>query len=550
MVSSLPDWRFQTGASRLEGSVLHPATLLKRSLIFIHRWLGVALSILFMLWFCSGIVMMYWSFPGVTREDRLKRAPVLNPAQVKLTPEEAWAALHRETRPGGVTLTLFDGRPVYRFSVSAGGGRGRRGDRGGADQAMVFADDGGAPEKADDAVIDRAAVAWAGQPLAAATKESLEEVDQWTVAGELRTLRPLFKYSFADGQQVYVSGRDAEVVQYTTSESRFWAYLGAIPHWLYFTPLRKNQPQWFQFVVWTSGVGTVAAILGIVIAIWVFSPSRKYSHGGAPTSIPYTGWKRWHTIIGLVFGVITATWAFSGLLSMGPFEVLDRLAGNTRGRGARQEFNVAGALRGAKPFDLAAFSGKSPQDALASIAGGFQSRELEFTMFAGEPVYMATDGTGATRIIPLNGEPRPEFDRERIMDIVRKTAGNNLEEVRVMGEYDAYYLDRRHELPLPVIYARIKDENQTDENQTRFYIDPKTGQVAGNYSSRNWVNRWLYHGLHSLDFPWLYRSRPLWDIVVITLMLGGVAVCLTSLVLAWRVLQRKVVALLPSGRVE
>jgi hypothetical protein len=54
------------------------------------------------------------------------------------------------------------------------------------------------------------------------------------------------------------------------------------------------------------------------------------------------------------------------------------------------------------------------------------------------------------------------------------------------------------------------------------------------------VNRWLYHGLHSLDFPWLYKYRPLWDVVVISLMLGGTALCVTSLVLTWRVLARKI----------
>ena len=59
---------------------------------------------------------------------------------------------------------------------------------------------------------------------------------------------------------------------------------------------------------------------------------------------------------------------------------------------------------------------------------------------------------------------------------------------------------------------------------------------------RNWVSRWLYHGLHSLDFPWLYNYRPLWDIVVITLMFGGTALCVTTLVLTWRVLKRKVAA--------
>ena len=91
----------------------------------------------------------------------------------------------------------------------------------------------------------------------------VEEVDQWTV-GALRTVRPLFKYSWPDGQQVYVNGNTAEVAQYTTTASRFWAYLGAIPHWLYFTPLRKHQPAWFSFVVWSSLFGTITALMGVV----------------------------------------------------------------------------------------------------------------------------------------------------------------------------------------------------------------------------------------------------------------------------------------------
>ena len=53
------------------------------------------------------------------------------------------------------------------------------------------------------------------------------------------------------------------------------------------------------------------------------------------------------------------------------------------------------------------------------------------------------------------------------------------------------------------------------------------------------MERWLYHGLHSFDFPWLYNYRPAWDIVVITFMVGGTALCVTSLILAWRVVGRK-----------
>ena len=300
-------------------TISKPSALVKRSLIFVHRWLGVALSVIFLIWFVSGIVMMYWSFPGISAEDRLQRAPTLDPARITVSPEQAFAALNRDRAAAQVRLSSFDGRPVYRF----GGGGGRDGGRGGGG-AMVYADDGTVHQNVDAAMIDRAAAAWAGRPLTEATKQAVEEVDQWTVGG-LRTVRPLFKYSWPDGQQVYVNGNTAEVAQYTTTASRFWAYLGAIPHWLYFTPLRKHQPEWFSFVVWSSLFGTVAALMGVVIIIWMYSPRKRYRHAGAPTSIPYRGWKRWHAIAGLFFGVVTTTWAFSGLLSMGPFPIMNRL---------------------------------------------------------------------------------------------------------------------------------------------------------------------------------------------------------------------------------
>jgi len=52
------------------------------------------------------------------------------------------------------------------------------------------------------------------------------------------------------------------------------------------------------------------------------------------------------------------------------------------------------------------------------------------------------------------------------------------------------------------------------------------------------ANRWLYHGLHSLDFPILHTRRPLWDIVVIALSLGGLVVSATTLVPAGHRLKR------------
>jgi hypothetical protein len=501
--------------------------MLKRSAIFVHRWLGVALCVIFLLWFPSGIGMMYWGFPSVSEADRLQRSPPLDPSTVRLSPADAYARVGNQQPPAQVQLTTFDGRPVYVF-------------RGFGGAAMIYADTGEEQIDVPDAMLARIASAWTGQPAGAATVAAVEHVDQWTIQGEFQNSSPLRKYSWPNGEQVYIAEHTGEVAQYTTTASRLGAYVGAIPHWLYFTPLRKHGLEWSRLVIWSSGIGTVSAIVGIVIGIWMYSPLKRYRYAGAATSIPYRGQKRWHTIFGLLFGVGAVTWAFSGMLSMDPFPV--RTGGPAGGRDGNAGENIADALRG--PAQLAAFAAKHPREALAQMAD-LQVKELELTSFAGEPVYLASLGGGGTRIIPLDGEPRTEFDRQRIIDAVGKAVETDGgAEFSVLEQYDRYYLDRRRQLPLPVILARLNDGDQA-----RYYIDPKTARVVGDYNPRNWVNRWLYHGLHSLDFPWLYNYRPLWDIVVITFMVGGTALCVTSLILAWRVLGRTL-RRLPIGAVR
>jgi len=375
---------------------------------------------------------------------------------------------------------------------------------------------------------DRAAARWSSQPIAAAAIGEVTDVDQWTVQSGLRNLRPLWKYSWPDGQQVYVAGTTGEVVQYTTTASRWGAYVGAIPHWLYFTPLRRHQAQWSAFVIWTSAVGTIAAILGIVVGVWMYSPAKRYRHRGAATAIPYRGQKRLHMIFGLIFGVGAATWAFSGMLSMDPFPA--RSPRPAPG-GARRGGGLAQALRTRPRLD--AFAGKHPREALTELAG-LDVRELELTSFAGAPVYVATLSGGEIRVVPVSGPLQLGFDTHQVMQAVRQAAASaGGADVELIDRYDAYYLDRHFRKPLPVVLARLHDEDRT-----RYYVDPRTARVVGSYSARGWMSRWLYHGLHSLDFPWLYAYRPLWDIVVITFMVGGTVLAFTSLVLAWRVLGR------------
>lgn len=485
----------------------------RQSIIFVHRWLGVALSLLFLTWFLSGFGLMYWDFPSVSRADRLERSSALDPSTIHVSPATAaQTAGAGEWAPA--VLTTFDGRPAYRF-----GGRGRR--------AIVYADTGEPQRDVSKAMVDRIASAWSGHPIAGGRIEQVDDVDQWTLQVRLNDVRPLWKYSWPDGQHVYVSQASGDVVQFTTTASRWGAYVGAIPHWLYFTPLRKHGPQWSRVVIWASGLGTATAILGLVIGVWMYSPRKRYRFNELATAIPYRNWKRWHMIVGLVFGAGAVTWAFSGMLSMDPLPA-QRNGGTTARRAGE---NLQQAVHGRVP--LAAFDAKLPADVVSELAP-LTVKELELTSFAGDPVYVASSSPDLTRVVAIGAKPQAGFDRARLMDVLKHAAEpSGGADVSVLEHYDRYYLDRRRTLPLPAVLVRFHDSQGT-----RLYFDPKTARLVGSYSSEGWINRWLYHGLHSLNFPWLYAHRPLWDVVVLIFMTGGAALCVTSIVLAWRVIAR------------
>lgn len=519
-----------------------------RSLIFVHRWVGIVLCLVFLLWFPSGIGMMYWTFPGVSAGDKLDHSPKLDPAKIVLSPAEAADKVGVQANPTQIRLNSFDGRPVYRIGGGRGGGGG----------SIVYADTGEEQTEVSTEMLDRIASSWAGRPIAEAKKISVEEPDQWTVAGQLRNLRPMYKYSWPDGQQVYLDGSSGEVVQYTTFGSRVAAHVSAIPHWVYYTPLRKNQPVWINFMIYSSLIGTIGAIIGMIAAVWMYSPRQKYRLAGNATGIPYRGQKRWHWIIGVVFGVATVTWTFSGLMSLGPFPLMQRLTGQTPrnervqppqqqqappagqagggqggggGRGGGQQ-SVAGALRGR--VRMADFAAVHPRDLLAK-APDLDVKELGYDSYVSRPLFSLNLGGGKSQLLSLDGAKVDGFDRQEIIDLVKRTLSDSkIADITIIDQYDLYYLDRTRQRPLPVIRVLMNDEDRT-----RYYIDPKSARVVTTYNDRNWVNRWLYTGLHSLNFPFLYNHRPLWDIVVISFMVGGTALCVTSLVLAWRVLGRK-----------
>jgi hypothetical protein len=91
-------------------------------------------------------------------------------------------------------------------------------------------------------------------------------------------------------------------------------------------------------------------------------------------------------------------------------------------------------------------------------------------------------------------------------------------ETTLLTEYDSYYYSRGGQTPLPVLRVKL-----ADPDRTWFYIDPEMSQLLASVHRFSRVERWLFNGLHSLDFSFWYNRRPLWDIGMILLSLGGIA---------------------------
>ena len=490
---------------------------IRKFAIFCHRWMGVAFCLLFAWWFLSGIFVMYCDFPTVRDSDYLTRSPALDPAKIHVEPAEAYARLGLAAAPFSLQLLVEDNRPLYRFDTTAG-------------RRKVHADDGSVQGEYSQDVLLRMAAQWTGRQPGEAKAEQIKTVDQWTIRGGFRGIRPVWKYSFPDGQQIYISGRSGEVIQYTTFWSRVGAYLGPIPHWLYFTPLRTRPELWRRIVIWSSGAGTIMALLGLGVGLSLYSPSKRFRIAGEATSIPYTGQRRLHTILGLFFGIVTCTWSFSGMLSMEPF----RMSSSRRPNNGGSEGRIETVLT-PPPFRFTDYSGKPPEAALVQ-ARDLKVKSLDFTAFDEHPAYIAALSPHESRVIPVDGAVRKEFDTNRIFQMIANAAKPiQVEEQRMMTRYDSYYLDRHGDLPLPIVFVRLRDFDHT-----QIYVDQRTGRLSEEHSdASSWAPRWLYHGLHSLDFPLLYNYRPAWDIVVLTLMFGGLALSVTSIIIGWQMLRRK-----------
>lgn len=542
---------------------------IKRWILLGHRWLGIGTCLLFFLWFLSGVVMMYVGHPKLTWQERLEHLPPLEASQSLLSPADAF-------RQAGIHGTVTDlrlanaraGQPVYIAQVRPDSKPAPDAPRPephlvaldartgtllpptdpatALASAQVYLEQGGLSHPSSSSALPASSPR---QPSPAGAQDTpgkplyqgITVEDAHTHSAAMDLHRPLHKVLLPDAEQtlLYISGTTGEVVRDAPRLERGFNYLGAWLHWLYL--FRDTAIDWTDLIIWLSIIGTVATLSGFLAGIIRWRFSRPYRSGSRSPFAP--GALRWHHILGLVFALTTFTWIFSGLMSMNPWDI------------SEADESIIDARRISNPDTQPSRAIATPQALLASTP----VRELQWHTLldkARVKAIRAHDVPPGSTDQPVllsarSGKPYT-LEPERLRSALFTLQAGYPPRIDILQQDDFYYYSRtehtmtggRKPHPLPIWRVRYDDPNKT-----WLHIDPATGQVLSELDSYQRTERWLFALLHSWDWLPLLQNRPLWDIVMLVLAAGGLALSATGIWIAghrlhiktrrWRLLRRK-----------
>lgn len=483
-----------------------------RFLRLLHKWTGVITAPLMVMWFLSAFVMMIGTFPRVGREDRLKVLDDLSTQDSLPSPQTILTlyqgATTRDASVTEVTLEKRDGETLYILTGSEG-------------ERVFRASDGTLPEDRAPTVADIARLSERLTGVRSIEIDTLTDLDRWIPFSSREKDLPFYRAKVDDPArtEITVSGRDGQVLQITDRSSRLLAYFGAIPHWLYFTPLRRHADLWIRVFVVLGVVCCVMILSGLLLGV---VRSVKALRRGKKRLTPYREpWLRWHHLSGLVFGIITLTWMFSGWMS------LDSLPEWMTGPAPSKAY-----------YDLSRPSPLSGEVILSKhLPSDFSSKEsikrLSYRLYFGKLIYRVETLSGSDYYGGKEGESyvvTPDDIRASIADA---SIGTGIESSEILTAYSEEYFPHpngRNKLPLPVLHIETKEG-------VELFVGLREPQVqVSNRATR--MNRWAYQRLHSLRFLWGWEHPVLWRSIMVILLMGGTVVSVTGFVLGCRTLKR------------
>ncbi len=471
---------------------------LNRLTVLLHRWIGAVLCLLFAAWFFSGMVLMYVPFPSLGQADRLSHSTAVDASGIAVAPGQALQAANAAT-VSRLRLIDRDGQAVYVVHPEQG------------PVSVIGADDGQPVPPLPADAAQRIARNFSGSEISSI--QGPLDYDQWVVSNDFDAYRPFYRVRLDDGQatELYITQTSGEVIQRTNRTQRGWNYLGAVVHWIYPTALRKNWAAWDQVVWWLSLAGIIGALLGAWLGIIRMRDALRFKGRGAS---PFRGWLRWHHILGLFAGVFVVTWIFSGWLSMDhgrlflvPYPTA-QLTHKVRGMTLEQ------AAEGITPTQLQAL-------------GRF--REVELTAIGSTPLLIARQASGQQiHLVADQSAPASEQLSIELIGSALRSAWPEAE-VQSIGwlePADAYTQLRAGSQPASTVQIKLDDPAES-----WVHIDASSGEILSVIDRSRRTYRWLFNGLHSLDFPGLVNRRPLWDGVMLVLLTLGLVFSLTGVVI-------------------
>lgn len=480
-----------------------------QKLISVHRWLGIPLCLFFVMWFGTGMVMHFVPFPALTEAERFAGLTALRPEQTGHGPADAVAKsglrevirVRLINRPDGAVyvahgatgLAAVNARDLSSARVTS------------AEQALQIAQ-AHASERSIDS--DHAQVV------------ELAAHDQWTVPNRFDPYRPLYRIALnnADsaqrtgsggqtaGTEVYVSSVTGEVVGDTTAHERRWNYVGSVLHWIYPTLLRRDWKLWDSIVWWLSLAALISALTGAVLGLWRLR--WRGMKDARHRLSPYQGWQRWHHLLGLGYTAFVLTWIFSGWLSMDHGRLFPD------GRLAPDE---AARLIGSADWP------SSP----AAIDRRHAVREIEWFTFGNQLWQRERWELSAQH---LRGDSAAgSWLPPSIVDTALHRLRHDCAPAFAVPGNDSYPVAST--VPGAPAYRAVCGD-------TWLQLDGANGQLLETLDPARRTYRWLYQGLHTLDFPALAARPALRTWLIVLLSTAGLACSVTAVVIGWQRLRK------------
>jgi uncharacterized iron-regulated membrane protein len=490
----------------------------KRTLYLTHRWFGIVMSMMFFLWFASGIVMMYVEYPELTERERVNASSLLELKAINTSFSDIQDQILSELAINQLDLLSVLGRPAYKLTFADNS------------KTIIYADNGNTLKDIQPSDAEKIATLYAQNSGLASQINASEylasiEMDQWTVYGGFNQHRPLHKVSLnnIEGTILYISSSTGEVLRDTHRWERMWNWVGSTIHWIYPMQLRKHSNLWVNVVIVISIAGIISVASGTIVGFLRLRLKRHYKNGSVT---PYTGIQKLHHLLGITFTLFITMFIVSGLFSMNPFGIF-----NNKTSSVEQINRYTGGTYNVTEFER---NLKNLNDNADKIQG---IKELSWQMLGGEGLLIAKRENSNNSLNPLrivtnlNAEELEQKTRNAISQLLPDSELVKLDKIT---EYDNYYYTTHNRyMPLPVYRARF-----SDTESTWYYIDATTSDILARSTQTDRIKRWLYNGLHSLDFQFLLVNWPLREIIIIFLSVTGVIFSLTSLVITWRRLRK------------